>query len=332
MYPLANVVQHTRPALAELGDKANVPAMPRQRKDSKELSNEPASKGANAGKKRSRTTEEPQEEFDDSGWGQACSGLPVDKNCDQVRRMIHRLIDNGGMKVGEFCDKIGVSNNSYNTFLKQSGATKGMGSNCYMNAWAYFKYREMNGVKLPTAQSAAKKQKTEAKSADSGSPKGASAKGASKGGPTATDVADVQLPGEEKDAVQVYETCDEIRKKINAHMKKPGISQAQFARDLSAMFHGDAKVTAAQLSAFRGKKGPTTGNTSPAFYAAYFFFEKLRIKDGKPKSQFREEMEKIWRKQGGFDIKLRHDGGVLCRASERPWEDKYGQLHIDRVR
>lgn len=67
MYPLANVVQHTRPALAELGDKANVPAVPRQRKDSKELSNEPAGKDANAGKKRSRTTEEPQEEFDDSG-------------------------------------------------------------------------------------------------------------------------------------------------------------------------------------------------------------------------------------------------------------------------
>lgn len=73
---LASAASHTRPALAELGDKANVPAVPHQRKDSKELSNEPASKGANAGKKRSRTNEEPQVEFDDSGWEQACLVFP----------------------------------------------------------------------------------------------------------------------------------------------------------------------------------------------------------------------------------------------------------------
>lgn len=62
-------------------------------------------------------------------------GMIIDKNPDQVRRMINRFIDNGGMKVGEFCDAIGVSNNAYNRFLKQSGATKGLGSDVFTQAW-----------------------------------------------------------------------------------------------------------------------------------------------------------------------------------------------------
>lgn len=45
--------------------------------------------------------------------------------------MIHRFIDNGGMKVSDFCNRIGVSNNGYNRFTKQSGATKGLGSDVY---------------------------------------------------------------------------------------------------------------------------------------------------------------------------------------------------------
>lgn len=248
--------------------------------------------------------------------------MPIDKNPDQVRRMIHRLIDNGGMKVGEFCDKIGVSNKSYNNFLRQSGPTKGLSSDCYQYAWAYFKYREMNGIKLPTANSGSKKQKTD------GADKSGS-KDASKDTATgAADLADIHLPGEEQDAVEVYDTCDEVRKKIAAYMKKPGVTQAQFCRDLSAMYTKPTKITASQLTNFRGKKGPNAGNTTTIFYAAYCFFEKLRLKEGKPKSKFRLEMEDVWVKRGGFDIKFRHDRGYLCTANVRPTEDKYGQVHF----
>lgn len=248
--------------------------------------------------------------------------MPIDKNPDQVRRMIRRLIDNGGMKVGEFCDKLGVSNKSYNNFLRQSGPTKGLSSDCYQYAWAYFKYREMNGIKLPMANSGSKKQKTDGAD-ESGS------KGASKDTATgAADLADIHLPGEEEDAVEVYDTCDEVRKKINAYMKKPGVTQAQFCRDLSAMYTKPTKITAPQLAKFRGKKGPNAGNTAVTFYAAYCFFEKLRLKEGKPKSKFRLEMEDVWVKRGGFDVKFRHERGYLCTANVRPSVDKYGQVHF----
>jgi hypothetical protein len=55
-------------------------------------------------------------------------GMPITENADQIRRRITRLIENGGMKVGEFCQKISVSNNAYNRFTQQHGPTKGLQS------------------------------------------------------------------------------------------------------------------------------------------------------------------------------------------------------------
>ncbi|KAF9632301.1 hypothetical protein BFW01_g3163 [Lasiodiplodia theobromae] len=268
-----------RPALNDLTSQTNIaPAAP-AKNDSKPVNQ------SNTGKKRGRV-EEPQD-FGDSNFLEAVEDMPIDKNPDQVRRMIHRLIDNGGMKY----------------------------------AWAYFKYREMNGIKLPTANSGSKKQKTDGAD-ESGS------KDASKDTATgAADLADIHLPGEE-DAVKVYDTCDEVRKKITAYVKKPGVTQAQFCRDLSAMYTKPTKITAPQLANFRGKKGANAGNTTVTFYAAYCFFEKLRLKEGKPKSKFRLEMEDIWVKRGSFDLKFRHDRGYLCTANVRPSEDKYGQIHF----
>lgn len=45
---------------------------------------------------------------------------------------------------------------------------------------------------------------------------------------------------------------------------------------------------------YLGKKGRMAGNTSDVFYAAYFFFKKLRVRDEKPKTQFWKEVEKAW--------------------------------------
>lgn len=61
-------------------------------------------------------------------------GMPIDKDPDQVRRQVRRFLDNGGMKVGEFCSAIDVSNNAYNRFMQQSGSTKGLGSDVYDEA------------------------------------------------------------------------------------------------------------------------------------------------------------------------------------------------------
>lgn len=111
----------------------------------------------------------------------------------------------------------------------------------------------------------------------------------------------------------VYDTCDDIRRQITAYLKKPGVTQAQFGRDLLAQFHtdkGPKGISASQMQSFRGKKGPDAGNTSSVFYSAYVFFEKMRIKQGKPKSQKRKEMEEVWG-PNGFDTENANKGLVL---------------------
>ncbi|RYP61678.1 hypothetical protein DL769_007607 [Monosporascus sp. CRB-8-3] len=50
--------------------------------------------------------------------------------------------------------------------------------------------------------------------------------------PSASSFNHIHLPGEEIDDVKVYGTCDEIRRKINEHLKIPGVAQAQFYRAL----------------------------------------------------------------------------------------------------
>ncbi|KAH0390073.1 hypothetical protein KCU89_g15999, partial [Aureobasidium melanogenum] len=97
---------------------------------------------------------------------------------------------------------------------------------------------------------------------------------------------------------------------ITAYLKKPGVTQAQFGRDLLAQFHtdkGPKGISASQMQSFRGKKGPDAGNTSSVFYSAYVFFEKMRIKQGKPKSQKRKEMEEVWG-PNGFDTENANKG------------------------
>ncbi|KAK8176027.1 hypothetical protein IWX90DRAFT_464441 [Phyllosticta citrichinensis] len=178
------------------------------------------------------------------------------------------------MKIREFCKIINVSNKSYTSFVRQSRPMKGAESDTYAKSLIYFNWREKK----------VDKSKTTTKKKGSGSI-------------TAADLADITLPKEDTDEVEVYDSCDEIRKKINAHLREPGVTQAQFCRDLAAMCHTPKKpksIQSRQLTAFRDQKEADAGNTSVVYYAAYVFFEKLRLKDGKPKSSHRKGMEEAW--------------------------------------
>lgn len=226
-------------------------------------------------------------------------GIDVDLTCNQVRSRINKVIDSGIMKKGEFCTAIGSSNHSVNTFLKKSGSMDGAQSDAYTNAWAWFKQRELAGLKMPDVK---KRQQTEAaKAAAAATTADAGAEPAAKKAKKAAasreipDLSDIQLYGEERDAVPIFDTCDEIRKKIAAHLKTPGLTQAQFCRDLYAQLKKPTckGIQTKQLNDFRGKSGAVSGCSSSVFYAAYVYFEKLRIAKGKPKSAHRLDMEEI---------------------------------------
>ncbi|KAK5129512.1 hypothetical protein LTR08_003203 [Meristemomyces frigidus] len=216
-----------------------------------------------------------------------------EKNCDQVRRKITRLIDSGEIKVGEFCNAIGVTNNSLNRFRSQSGPTKGDLSEVWPKAWEYFEKREIAGLKMPN-------KNKKAKTSNDGDNGNGNSKANHLGRP---DISDIHLPNQDSDSVPVYDSCDEVRRKIAAHLRKPEVTQAQFCRDLYAQMHTDKrpkKFQSSHIDRFRQNKGAKASNTSSVFYAAYVLFEKIRVKEGKPKSKHRQEMENAW--PDGFDI------------------------------
>jgi hypothetical protein len=105
-------------------------------------------------------------------------GEPMD-SCTIVRGKINRFLEAGEMKVGQFCDAIGVSGNAYRRFMAQDGKFAGEHSDTYRGAWEFFKKREMAGLKTPN-----KKQKTAASGASTAGKKD-----------TVTDISSIHLDG-----------------------------------------------------------------------------------------------------------------------------------------
>lgn len=201
--------------------------------------------------------------------------------------------------------------------MKQSGPTKGLGSNTYFGAFEFFKKRELAGVKMPR-----KKQKTEVKSKDTKSSKDGKNNEKDK-----YDVSEVHLDGEDQERVPIFDTCDDIRKKINAHLRVAATTNVGFVRQIAETFPNPPDMAGRHLTAFLSKKGPTNGADSPIFYAAYVYFEKLRIKDKKPKSKKRQEMEVIWARKGGME-RSKQPQTVIVRVGESWTIDQYGQDHF----
>lgn len=227
------------------------------------------------------------------------------------------------MKVGDFQKAISASSSSYSAFMKQNGSNKGSASSVYGNAFAFFKCRELNGVKI-------KKQKLAAPSTTGGETSGGKTASAS----VNTNFGDIMLEDEEENEVPVYDSCDEIRKKIRAYLAKTLMSQAQFSREMGKMVHPN-KASVSGLAAFLGKKGPAAGNTTQVFYCSYVFFEKMRIRDGKPKTEHRLGMEDAWdgcepfgKKTPGMEVKKMIDREtylVPANSNFQIYQDEFGK-------
>ncbi len=137
-------------------------------------------------------------------------------------------------------------------------------------------------------------------------------------------MSNIHLDCEENEKVPIYDTCDDVRRKVNAHLRESTMTQAAFLRELDKILPGEQTLSSQRIKTFLGKKGPVNGCDSPVFYAAYVWFEKLRIKNGKKKSKKREEMEIMWAKEGGMSrISHRY---ITCLKNVRPVLDQYGIL------
>jgi hypothetical protein len=216
----------------------------------------------------------------------------ITENCDQIRRKIQSFINSGEMKVTEFQRQLECNSNSYSRFMGQNGPSKGVNSDVYGAAFRFFRRRELQGIKIPVKKV---KKEDEAK---------------------LSDMSAIKLDGEDTLSVEVYDSCNEIRKKIRAHLTQPSVTQAGFLREIAKTYPDGRKIQSKVLNDFLGKRGIFAGNTSAVYYSSYVFFEKIRIRDGKAKSKHRTEMETAYQDEGGIDVKHRDSGKYYFSTRE----------------
>ena len=254
-------------------------------------------------------------------------------DCDQIRARIAHYLESGEVKVTQFQRLLDINSNSYGRFMKHRGPDSGVDNQTYAAAHAFFLRQDMYGTAPPpvmgglagTFPSAAapsppiatpsftpinngkKRQRTSTISSvssrrTSGDVLASSASSVNGNDAGPADVSIILLPNLLTDSVPVHDSCDEIRRKITLHLNRAGVTQASFLRTLAAQFHAEErKFQSKQLNTFRSYRGADKGNTSAIFYAAYVYFERLRIKEGVEKTRHRIAMEAAWPK--GFEIK-----------------------------
>ncbi len=113
---------------------------------------------------------------------------------------------------------------------------------------------------------------------------------------------DLKLDGEDNDSVPIYDTCSEVRRKINALLGKDnnkpenGIP-GEFKKDgtpkpyTKAAFVRAVDASSKQLDTFMKAKKMMGGGDSAIYPKAYMFFEKKRIFEGKKKTAGRLKVE-----------------------------------------
>lgn len=184
--------------------------------------------------------------------------------------------------------------------MKLKGSYTGSDNQTYHAAQKYFLKREREGVKMPKAKKA--KAEDLAK----------------------WDVSDFHTEGEEADDIEIYDTCDDLRPEIQAHLRNLGITQAAFCRRVGNFYHPPRSVKSKQLSDFLKKRGPTSGNTSVIYYGGYLYLQKLRIKTGGKKTKKRLEVEEMVPE--GMTREQTFNQIYICTIGYNIAEDEFGRV------
>ena len=117
------------------------------------------------------------------------------------------------------------------------------------------------------------------------------------------------------------------------------------ARQLDAICP-ESNVSVRHLKKLLEFKGVQGGAHSPAFYAAYVYYEKIRIRQNKNKGKKRQTMEEIWggkransaflnwhskgSRLGGFPREGQHKAAMFMSAGDNWSMNQYGQCVLTR--
>lgn len=237
------------------------------------------------------------------------SGKQISPN--QIRNQLQKYIDeckaNGTATQTSLLSKMSVNNNTFRRFMDPK-TYKDQWSACQNGTyWAAAKLLEQ--AKYDTQQSK-KKEKTAAgkrKAAVAGADEGSEGAGKSKKVKAAADgkkskavlKAEAENLIERVEAVEdvstedkVYDTCPQVVANIKNFLAREGVTKAMVLAALGGL-------NSNSLNRFlSGKKQDQCGNVT--YKGAYLFFEKLRILEGKAKSQARLKNES--ENPGGFSL------------------------------
>lgn len=250
-------------------------------------------------------------------------------NCDAIRGKITVYLVNTKTTSSDFVKELQIQQRSYSSFILQEGPHARVRNPTSKAAHHFFVKRDAEGETNSPANKAAgssksKKTTSQAKAGDKSKDKDVE-----NDVPSFDDLP--KLDGELTGSVSVWDTCNDVRSKIEVHLKETGRSNAAFCQEISQCLP-KRKVSGSILQAFldkKGKENPNEGNTSSAFYASYVYFEKLRLYKGEEKSERRKGMEIAWAEEGGVDLKhdlLRQEYTV--GPGETMWLDEYGQVQF----
>ncbi|KAI0757121.1 hypothetical protein C8Q80DRAFT_78011 [Daedaleopsis nitida] len=131
-----------------------------------------------------------------------------------------------------------------------------------------------------------------------------SSKGTKKGKAAAASAPknwrEVVLEGEDEGDLPIFDDCNEIRRKIRLLQKEPNFKVTPWLKEIG-------NINSNSFQRFMKASGPTGGATNGTYYAAYVYFEKVRIAEGKKKTpkRLRNEAE--------------HGGGMPREDRRRMW-------------
>jgi hypothetical protein len=116
----------------------------------------------------------------------------------------------------------------------------------------------------------------------------------------------------------VYDTCNEVRRKIRAYLRTGESTIAAFLRACGNISHNS-------YQSFMSMKMPMQGSGNCLYPAAYHFFEKRRLAAHKPKSKLRLESEEAFPEGHSLEP---YRNRCWVYKDEVPVVNRLGQVHI----
>jgi len=205
------------------------------------------------------------------------------ESCDNIRKKINMFLATKEMTQAEFLKQIGdVNSNSFRRFMELKGPHSGCNNGTYLGALEFFQNREAEQKAIKAAAKVNRKRKRNEPDENTPSPH-----------PLANDEIVSQILDVELEDENVYDNCDEVRRKLSVLIQSPGMTQTRVCNKL-------IECNSNALNKFLSKKGWNQGAGSDVYENAYLFFEKVRIFNKEPKSKHRVKSEA--ENPAGYDL------------------------------